>query len=80
MEPEASAVIFGVELTVDNYAVAISMLKDWRGDDHIGKEPHYHRLTSLPSSSQELIKLRSIIAENELHFRTLEALGEDTSE
>ena len=80
LEGEANAAISGLKLTGDNYPVAISLLKESFGDEQIVKEAHYNRLMAIPASSKENVKPRATIDEMEMHLRTLEALGEGTSQ
>ncbi|KAF0154889.1 MAG: Pao retrotransposon peptidase domain-containing protein [Ignavibacteria bacterium] len=80
LEGDGLAAISGLELTGDNYPVAVDLLKERFGKERVVKAAHYNRLMNIPPASRELPKLRATFDEIEMHLRTLEALGEDISQ
>ena len=77
LEGTGLAAISGLELSGDNYPVAVDLLKERFGKDRLVKEAHYNRLMAIPLSSRDISKLRTTFDEIEMHLRTLEAMGED---
>ena len=80
LEGEALTSVSGLELTGDNYTVALGILKERYGDEQIVKDAHYKKLMAIPPATRDFGKLRTTVDEVEMHLRTLEALGEDISQ
>ena len=75
----AKAAIAGLEITNDNYDVAVKILGDRFGDPQTVISGHYTKLMDLPSYINQTTSLRSTFDELEKHLRCLTALGEDTN-
>ncbi|KAF0154741.1 MAG: hypothetical protein FD188_3229 [Ignavibacteria bacterium] len=78
LEGQALMVVSGLELSNENYDVAVQMLKTRFGDTNRILEAHYSQLQQLPSVSNQLFHLRTFVDTLELNVRALEALGECT--
>ena len=76
--PKEVRAIAGLEITNDNYEVAVKILRDRFGDPQIVISGHYTKLMDLPSSMNQTPALRSTFDELEKHLRCLSSLGEDT--
>ena len=79
VEGKAKAAIAGLEITNDNYDVAVKILRDRFGDPQTVISGHYTKSMDLPSSINQTTALRSTFDELEKHIRCLTALGEDTN-
>ena len=77
LEGNARRVVAGLEITNDNYKVAVKILRDKIGDLRTVISGHYTKLMDLPSSKNQTPALRSTFDELEKHLRCLRALGED---
>ena len=74
----AIAGIAGLEITKDNYEVAVKILRDRFGVPHTVISGHYTKMMDLSLSTNQTPALRSTVDELEKHLRCLTALGEDT--
>ena len=79
VEGKAKAAIAGLEITYDNYDVAVKILRDRFGDPQTVISSHYTKLMDLPSSINQTTALRSTFDELEKHLRCFTTLGEDTN-
>ena len=79
VENKAKAAIAGLEITNDNYDVAVKILRDRFGDPQTVISGHYTKLMDLPSSINQTTALRSTFDELEKHLRCLTALGKNTN-
>ena len=79
VEGKAKAAIAGLGITIDNYDVAVKILRDRFGDSQTVISGHYTKLMDLLSSINQTTALRSTFDELEKHLRCLTALGEDTN-
>ena len=79
LEGNAKKAIAGLEITNDNYEVAVKIFRDGFGDPQTVISGHYTKLMDLPSSTNQTPALRSTFDELEKHLRCLSALGEDTN-
>ena len=77
LEGNARSAIAGLEITNDNYEVAVEILRNRFGDPQTVISGHYTKLMDLPSSTNQTPALRSSFDELEEHLRCLSALGED---
>jgi hypothetical protein len=77
---EAKESISGLQLTNDNYDVAIDILKKRFGSKNNIINMHYIELMKMSASSSLTSKLRETNDGIEKHFRSLEALGEDSNQ
>ena len=77
LEHNARTAIAGLEITIDNYEVAVKILRDSFSDPQTVISGHYTKLMDLPSSTNLTPALRSTFDELEKHLRCLSALGED---
>ena len=74
---EAHDSISGLELSNENYPVALSILKDRFGNKQTIINLHYTKLMEVPPSTSQVDKLRSMRDTIEKHLRSLKAYGED---
>ena len=79
LEGNAKRAIAGVEITNDNYEVAVKILCDRFGDPQTVISGHYTKLMDLPSSTNQTLALRLTFDELEKHLRCLSALRDDTN-
>ena len=79
LEDNAKMAIAGLEITNDNYEVAVKILCVRFGDPQTVISGHYTKLMDLPSSTDQTPTLRSTFDELEKHLRCLSAFGEDTN-
>ena len=79
LESNAKRAIAGLEITNDNYEVAVKILRDRFGDPQTVISGCYTKLMDLPSSTNQTPALRPTFNELEKHLRCLSALGEDTN-
>ena len=73
----AKAVITGLELTNENYKVAVQSLKQRYGDKTKIINARYEAILTVQASGHEVKKLRKMFDTIEMHLRALEAVGED---
>ena len=76
----ASEVISGLELTKDNYYVAIELLKERYGKKQVMVNAHNAKLINLPVATFKSASLRSFYDTTEKHLRCLRSLGQDDNE
>ena len=79
LEGNARRAIAGLEITNDNYEVAVKILRDRFGDLQTVISGHYKKLMDLPSSTNQTPALHLTFDEVEKHLRYLSVLGEDTN-
>ena len=79
LEGNAKKAVAGLEITNDNYEVAVKILCDRFGDPQTVISGHYTKLMDLPSSTNQTLALRLTFDELEKHVRCLSALREDTN-
>ena len=77
LEGDALAVISGLQLSSENYTVAVELLQKRFGKKERIIDAHYTELTSLTTSSSNVSKLRLVLDNLERHLRCLETLGEN---
>ena len=73
----ASEVISGLELTQENYNIAINLLKERYGKKQIMIKAHFAKLMNLPMATYKTTSLRTFYDTMEKHLRCLQSLGED---
>ena len=73
----ASEVISGLELTQENYNIAINLLKERYGKKQIMIKAHFAKLMNLPMATYKATSLRTFYDTMEKHLRCLQSLGED---
>ena len=76
LQGEALAAISWYQLSNENYAVVVEVLKKRFGDWQLIIGAHYHHLSRLPPASNQVLKLRQCDDAIERHLRCLEAVGE----
>lgn len=77
LDGSAKAVISGLELTNENYQVALKLLEKRFGNKRKMINARYEAILQLPKASQDK-ELRRMFDTLETHLRALEALGENT--
>ena len=73
----ASEVIPGLELTQENYNIAINLLKERYGKKQIMIKAHFTKLMNLPMATYKTTSLRTFYDMMKKHLRCLQSLGED---
>ncbi len=73
---EALGVIRGMELSSQNYEVAIGLLKERYSDERKIIRAHYNALMNVQAAPMDPHRLQMLTDEIEMHLRSLEALGE----
>ena len=76
---ETKEVISGIDITSNNYDVAIQLLTERYGKKHLMVAAHYSQLRDIPQSTGHYSKLRITLDCVEKHLRSLESLGEDVN-
>ena len=76
LEGQALMVVSGLQLSNENYDVAVQMLKIRFGDTNRFLEAHYSQIAQLSSVSNQLFHILTFVDTFELNLRALEALGE----
>ena len=76
---EPREVIAGIDITKNNYDVAVKMLKERYGKIHLMIDAHYAQLREIPQSTSHFSRLRPTFDVIEKHLRSLESLGEDAN-
>ena len=74
-----SEVISGLELTQENYDIAINLLKERYGKKQIMIKAHFAKLMNLPMATYKTTSLRTFYDTIKRHLRCLQSLGEDDS-
>ena len=77
LEGRAKQAIEGLQVSNDNYEVAISVLHERYGNKEHVIQAHYASLSDLPPSNTNSTKLRLTYDSIETSLRSLEALGEN---
>ena len=75
-----SQVISGLELTKDNYYVAIDLLEERYGKKQVMVNAHYAKLINLPVVTFKSASLRLFFDTTEKHLRCLHSLGQNDNE
>ena len=78
LEGKALIVVIGLDLSRENYEVAVLKLNTRFGDTNTILETHYSQVQQLSPVSNQLFHLRTFVDTFELNLRALEALGECT--
>ena len=73
----ANETIVGLDLTNDNYDIAIKLLKERYGKKHILIDTHYAQLINLPIAMNKTLSLKLYFDLTEKHLRVFSALGEN---
>ena len=76
LQGEALAAISGYQLSNENYAVVVDVLKKRFGNQQLIIDAHYRHLSHIPPASNQVSKLRQCYDAIERHLRCLEAVGE----
>ena len=76
----AQTVISGLELTNNNYEVAVKLLQERYGNKQLMLDAHHNKLMELPVATNTTTKLRATFDTIEKHLRSLESLGENTEQ
>ena len=76
----ASQAVSGLELTKDNYYVAIDLLKERCGKKQVMVNAHYVKLINLPVATFKSASLRSFYNTTEKHLGYLRSLGQDDNQ
>ena len=72
----ANETIAGLDLTSDNYDIAIKLLKERYGRKQILIDTHYAQLINLLIAMNKTLSLRIYFDVTEKHLRALQSLGE----
>ena len=72
----ANETIAGLDLTSDNYDIAIKLLKERYGRKQILIDTHYAQLINLLIAMNKTLSLRTYFDVTEKHLRALQSLGE----
>ena len=80
LQGTAAEVLSGLELTKDNYNVAIELLKERYGRKHIMADAHYAKMMNMPMATYRATSLRTFYDTTEKHLRCLRSLGEDDNQ
>ncbi|XP_064646772.1 uncharacterized protein LOC135499753 [Lineus longissimus] len=75
LDGEAKEVIAGLALTNENYAVAMTLLKERYGQQHKIVHEHMRALWSMGPPADDVVSLRSFYDQLESNVRGLEGLG-----
>ena len=76
LKETASEVISGLELTQENYNIAINLLKERYGKKQVMIKAHFAKLMNLPMATYKTL-LRTFYDTMEKHLRCLQSLGGD---
>ena len=79
LEGEALEAISGYQLSNENYAVVIDILKKRFGNKQLIIDAHYRSLSHLPPATNQVVKLRSCYDNIERHLQSLDAIGENVN-
>ena len=79
LEGDALTAISGFQITNNNYKSAVDVLQKRFGKNQAIINAHYISLSDLPSSPNQVPKLRQLYDSLEMHFRSLDAVGEDVN-
>ena len=80
LQGQASEVLSGLELTNDNYEVAIDLLKERYGRKQFMIDAHYAKLANIPAPTYRATSLRTFYDTTEKHLRCLRTLGENDNQ
>ncbi len=76
---DASNAISGLQLSNDNYPIALNLLQKRFGDTQAIINAHYIALTELTAATNQVFRLRQLHDNLEKHLRSLEAAGQDVT-
>ena len=76
----ASEVLSGLELTNDNYNVAVQLLKERYGRKQFLIDAHYAKMMNIPMATYRASSLRSFYNVTEKHLRCLKTFGENENQ
>ena len=76
---QAREVISGLDLTNENYGIAVKLLHERYGKKQLMLEAHYAQLLKLDQAQKDINSLRTFYDKTEKHLRVLQSLGEDTN-
>ena len=77
LEGQALLLVTGLELSNDNYHVAVELLKKRYGDSTKIVEDHYTELQRLSPAGTQIQHFRVFFDSFEINLRSLEAMSED---
>ena len=77
---QAKNSVSGIQLSNENYAVAVELLKERYGDTQAVVTSHYTELINLKSAPNNPQGLRNLYNQIERHLRSLKALAQDTEQ
>ena len=77
LQEQASEVLSGLELTNENYNVAVEILKERYGRKQFMIDAHYAKMMNMPMATYKAVSLRLFYDSTEKHLRCLRSLGED---
>ena len=77
LKGEALEAISGYQLSNENYAVVVEVLKRRFGNQQLIIDAHYHNLSHITPATNQVSKLRQCYDAIERHLRSLEAVGEN---
>lgn len=72
--------ISGLELSDENYRVAVNLLHERFGNEQEVIDLHYHKIINIQSASNNVQSLRSFLDTMERHLRSLEVLHQDINQ
>ena len=77
---EAKNSVSGIQLSNENYQVAVELLKERYGDKQAVVTSHYTELINLKPAPNNPKRLRKMYNDVEKHLRSLQALEQDTDQ
>ena len=80
LQGQAIELLSGLELTKDNYEIAVNLLKERYGKKQIMIDAHYAKMMNLPLANHRSYSLRVFYDTTEKHLRCLKSLGEDDNQ
>ena len=80
MESDALKSIAGLELTNENYDLAVNMLKERFGNEQLIIDSHYMLLMNMPTTINKVTSLHATYDSIEKQLRSLNAIGDDTNQ
>ena len=80
LSEQAKTSVSGIQLSNENYAVAVELLKERYGDTQAVVTSHYTELINLKSAPNNPQGLRNLYNQIERHLRSLKALAQDTEQ
>ena len=77
---EAKQAVSGIHLSNDNYDITKTLLKERFGNSQSVVNSHYTQLINMKPAVNSAKRLRTLHDQFERHFRSLEALKQDTNQ